>query len=85
MGWATMETIKLKTHVGDDGLLKLELPTGVTNRQLEVTVILHTLEEGEVDELGWQAGFFERTYGALADYPIERPGELPPDVRDAIE
>ena len=27
----------------------------------------------ETDALGWPLGFFERTYGAFADDPIERP------------
>lgn len=34
-----MESIKLKTHVGDDGLLHLSLPVGITNQDLEVMVI----------------------------------------------
>jgi hypothetical protein len=80
-----METIKLKTHVGSDGILKLELPTGVTNRELEVVVVMQPLEEEEVDELGWPIGFFDRTYGALADDPIERGPDLPLEKRDEIE
>lgn len=42
-------------------------------------------EEGErLDALGWPVGFFEETYGSLADDPIERlpQGEL--EVREAI-
>jgi hypothetical protein len=80
-----METIKLKAHVGSDGLLKLKLPTGVTNRELEVVVVMQPLEEEEVDELGWPIGFFDRTYGALADDPIERPPQPPLEKRDEIE
>jgi hypothetical protein len=80
-----METIKLQTQVTDDGLLKLELPTGMTNRKLEVLIVIQPVEETEVDELGWPVGFFDRTYGALADDPIERPVDFPLDVRDEIE
>jgi hypothetical protein len=47
-----METIKFKAHIGRDGLLKLDLPTGVTNRELEVVVVMQPLEAEEVDELG---------------------------------
>jgi hypothetical protein len=84
-----METIKLKTHVGDDGLLKLELPTGVTNRELEVLVIMQTLDEERIEESqrereDWEA-FVNATYGSLADDPIESPAPLPLDVRDEIE
>jgi hypothetical protein len=70
-----MDSLKLKTHVGSDGILKLELQTGVANRDLEVLVVMQPLETQPVDDLGWPLGFFERTYGALADDPIERPGE----------
>jgi hypothetical protein len=80
-----METIKLQTQVTDDGLLKLELPTGMTNRKLEVLIVMQPVEEPEADELGWPIGFFDRTYGALADDPIERPVDFPLDVRDEIE
>lgn len=80
-----METIKLQAQVDDDGLLKLELPTGMANRKLEVLIVMQPLEEAEVDDLGWPIGFFDRTYGALADDPIERPSKLSPDVRDEIE
>ncbi len=80
-----METIKLQTHVGSDGLLKLELPAGVTNRDVEVLVVVQPLSEEAVDEMGWPIGFFERTYGALADDPIERAPELPWAQRDKIE
>ena len=36
-----MESIKLKTHVGDDGLLKINLP--ITNQDLEVMVIYQAI------------------------------------------
>lgn len=81
-----METIKLETNVGEDGVLRLELSRHVTNQKLEVVEVIQPLEELEsVDELGWPIGFFDRTYGALADDPIERPAELPPEVRDMVE
>lgn len=34
---------------------------------------------------GWPPGFFERTYGSLADDPIERPPQGDFEVRDEIE
>ncbi len=60
----TMETIKLQAHINEDGLLKLELPTGLANRKLEVLIVMHPIEESEVDELGWPIGFIDHTYGA---------------------
>lgn len=62
-----MEPIKVRTHVGSDGMLKLELPIGATDVDCEVTVTVQpqfTHEE-------WLA-FIEETAGSLADDPIER-------------
>jgi hypothetical protein len=80
-----METFKLQTHIGADGVLKVELPTGFSPREVEVVVVLNPVEGELVDELGWPLGFFDRTYGALADDPIERPPQLPLEERDPIE
>lgn len=80
-----METIKLKTHVGSDGILKLEVPVGVSNSDLEVLVVLQPLINLSVDELGWPIGYFEETYGSLADDPIERGDQGILEIRDAIE
>jgi hypothetical protein len=81
-----LDSIKLQATVDQDGLLKLEIPArDLANRRLEVLVVLQPLPEQALDANGWPIGFFDRTYGALADDPIERPAELPFDVRDEIE
>jgi len=36
------------------------------------------------DEHGWPAGFFEETYGSLADDPLERLPQGEPEVRETI-
>ena len=77
-----METFKLHVHIGTDGILKVELPTGFSQRDVEVLVVLNPLETEPVDELGWPIGFFDRTYGSLASDPIERPPQLPLEERD---
>ena len=74
-----METIEVRSHVGPDGVLRFELPTSV--RDKEVEVVVESLP-AEVDALGWPTGFFDRTYGALADDPIERPPQPPLETRD---
>ena len=80
-----MNTVKLKAHTGQDGILKFEIPT-TPSQEFEVLLILQAIDEGEsVDELGWPIGFFEETYGSLADDPIELGPDLPPAVRDEIE
>ncbi|MBK8024225.1 MAG: hypothetical protein IPK19_23015 [Chloroflexi bacterium] len=63
-----MQTIKLDTRVGHDGILKLEVPLDVTDADLEVLVVVHRKEKR-----GWPPGYFDRTAGSLADDPMERP------------
>lgn len=70
-----MQSITLQTHVGSDGILKLEVPVGLTDVDLEVVVTLQALEasdgDQEADGSHWPPGFFERTFGILADEPLD--------------
>lgn len=38
-----MNTIQLKTHVGEDGILNLQIPTGVQNQEIEVLVVIQPI------------------------------------------
>jgi hypothetical protein len=80
-----METIKLKTHIGQDGILQLELPEHIRNRVMEILVVLQPVDNEPVDEMGYPIGYFEETYGSLADDPIERGEQPPMEIRDEIE
>ena len=70
-----METIKLRTHIGEDGVLKFEMPVGITNVDADIVVVFN-VERREKED--WET-FINRTYGILADDPIERP-EQPPTM-----
>ncbi|MHC0068058.1 hypothetical protein ACWATR_35100 [Nostoc sp. UIC 10890] len=69
-----MQSIKLRSHVGSDGILHLEIPVGIRDKEIEVTVTYQQLEPSAPsktpEELGWPAGFFEQTYGSCQDDPI---------------
>ena len=80
-----METLKAKAQINEDGLLRLEIPTGLSAQEIDVVLVLASPEIKTVDANGWPIGFFERTYGALADDPMERPPQLPLEDRDPIE
>jgi hypothetical protein len=84
----TMIPMTLKGHVDSEGRLQMDLPTLPELRDSEVDIIIvkRTPSTDEpVDANGWPIGFFDRTFGALADDPIERPEQLPLEVRDEIE
>lgn len=35
-----MQTVKLRSHVGEDGVLRLNVPIGLNNTDLEVVVVV---------------------------------------------
>lgn len=39
-----MQSIKLNTHVGSDGILHLDIPLGITDKEIEVMVIYQQLK-----------------------------------------
>lgn len=82
-----MQTVSLHTHVGPDGVLRLRFPVGLANVDLDVIVIMQpSAAPSEGNHLnGWPPGFFEETYGCLAEEPLERPPQGTFEVREAIE
>ena len=69
-----MQSIKLRSRVSSDGILHLNVPVGMADKELEVMVIFQPLEPSAQtktpQELGWPPGFFEQTYGSCQDDPI---------------
>ncbi len=82
-----MKRITLQTHIGSDGLLRLELPVGMADVDLEVTVTMQPLASAtnsDPEELGWPPDFFEQTYGILRDVPLERGDQGEYEVRESL-
>jgi hypothetical protein len=79
-----MHSIQLKQRVGKDGILHLEIPVGMTDKEVEVMVIYQALEtpiqQKTLENLGYPLDFFEQTYGSCADDPIviDSEGEFEP-------
>ena len=71
-----MQSIKVRSRVGSDGMLHLQIPGGIKDTDLEVIVIFQPITpatEGKTPEdLGWPPGFFERTFGCFQDEPLVR-------------
>ena len=68
-----METIILKRRPEADGTLTISVPAAFRDIELDVGVVLQPVDETgseALDENGWPVGFFESTYGSLADDPI---------------
>lgn len=54
-----METMKVIVHIGSDGILKLEMPTGLKDVDTEVVLVLQPQLEELRDENGYPLNFFE--------------------------
>jgi hypothetical protein len=76
-----MQTMTLKARSDHDGILKLEIPTNLADREIEVVLVLHAHEPEPLDDMGYPLGYFEETYGSFADEPLERQQPLYPDVQ----
>lgn len=77
-----MQKIVLRTRVGKDGILHLDVPVALQDADLEVTVTVQPVSLTQTkspEELGYSSDFFERTFGCLSDEQLEREpqGELP--------
>ncbi len=59
-----MQSIKLRSQVGKDGILYLEIPVGIADKELEVMVIYQPLEPATPtktpESLGWPPAFLSR-------------------------
>lgn len=81
-----MQTLTLKAWTDKDGIVRLEIPTNTMNKEVEIVIVMQTIEDDEpLDDMGYPLNYFEETYGMFADDPIERNQPLHPDVRDEIE
>ena len=76
-----MVTIPVKTRLEADGILNLRLPTGLPETDVEVVVVVQPVETGANT---WPADFFQETFGAFADNPIERGSEAAFDDREVL-
>ncbi len=80
-----LHAIKVKGHVGSDGILKLEVPVEYLNQDLEAVVVVQTPLSKPTDFNGWPLGFFESLDQIEADDVSERPEQGKLETREPIE
>lgn len=89
-----MESIKLKSKIGDDGILQIQVPENFKNQNLEILVVFQPISppnnqpehvtENTPESLGWNPGFFENVVGSWEGNPLERPPQLPFEIREEL-
>ena len=79
-----MQTMTLKARSDHNGVVKLEIPINMANREVEIVLVMQADEVESLDDMGYPIGYFEETYGSFADEPLQRDQPLHPDVRDEL-
>ncbi|MEH2379871.1 MAG: hypothetical protein V7K27_13455 [Nostoc sp.] len=76
-----MESIKLCSHVGADGILHLDIPSGIVSGDIEVEVIIKPISQSQKE---WMPDFFEEVIGGWAGKPLERPEQGEFETRETL-
>lgn len=63
-----MQTLTLTAHVGADGILRLEVPIGLTDTAVEVVLVV----QPRPPHPDWPPGFFDHVAGGWQGPPLER-------------
>lgn len=64
-GWH-VETIRLRSRSGEDGILHLDLPVNIKEMEWDVTVMIVPVSSPS-QRKDYPAEFFEQTYGSCQD------------------
>lgn len=76
-----MVTISVKTRLEAGGILNLRVPTGLPEADVEVVIVVQPVEARANI---WPEDFFQETYGALRQHPIERESQGAFDDREVL-
>ncbi|MDZ8069919.1 MAG: hypothetical protein RMY64_30645 [Nostoc sp. DedQUE08] len=76
-----MDSIKIRSHVGKDGILHLDIPVEMPDTEIEVTV---TIQRVTPEQRGWMPGFFEEVIGGWVGKPLERAEQGEYETREPL-
>ncbi len=80
-----MRSVVMRSRVGPDGIVHLDVQSGLSETEVEVIVILHPIMQpasGESKDLGWSPGFFERVVGGWEGESLQREDEGEYETRE---
>ena len=82
-----MTSISVKARVKPDGTLQVAVPTGLPESDVDVLLVIRPLSAGGATSRlthSWPAGFFDDTFGSLADSTLVRPPQPPLETREKL-
>ena len=69
-----MHSLTFHTHVGKDGILKIETPIGITDAELEIVLVVNPVDQAHpIHE--WTANFFAEIIGGWKGAPLVRESQ----------
>ena len=83
-----MKIVELRSRVGEDGVLRLEIPVEARSQELEVLIVMNPVSRPASPIAGsnaWPSGYFESTAGAFRNEPMERGDQGGYDYREPLE
>ena len=75
-----METLILRQRTEQNGTLVIPVPEALRDQDLDLVLVIEPVKPRQ-----WRPGFFEETYGSMADDPLELLESFPESKRDTIE
>ena len=79
-----MVTLPFKAHVQPDGTLNLRITTGLSESDVDGVVVIQPTAEAPQSRQAWPVDFFDQTYGAFADEPLERRPQSELETREIL-
>ncbi|MEA5577648.1 hypothetical protein [Anabaena sp. UHCC 0451] len=87
-----MESMKIKTHIGNDRIVKIELPAEFANEELEIVIVFQRIAEKSLpsatktpEELGYSRRFLDEVIGSWEGEPLEHQKQIPFEEREEIQ
>lgn len=77
-----MQSIKMRSRVGNDGILHLDVPLEIRDAEIEVTVTVKSVDSSS--QKGWMSGFFEEVVGGWVGEPLTRAEQGEFETREPL-
>lgn len=76
-----MKSIKIRSRIGSDRVLHLDIPVELADTEIEVTV---TIQRVIPQQQSWMPGFFEEVIGGWVGEPLQRPEQGEFETREPL-
>jgi hypothetical protein len=77
----------VKSRVGPDGSLRVAIPTGLAESDVEVLIVVQPVldqRNGALATNSWPERYFETTFGCQAEDPLTREPKLQLEPREKL-